>query len=215
MSFRGPSVGPFQVAELDVHLVNEIFRQIEELLKQFIGLAGTIQFYNTIHFDDSQYATVDELANVAASESAGISDLIPRGDHVHAHGSGYLPDAHHIAFEDLQANGVDVALASRKINLIAGTGITLTPAAGSITIDGSGSSGGGSATGTENVTDVDGSETHQPWELLTLNEDTMSGTEQAEGNAFQLKALQVVVAGDELVGDLQPLTDGNGNLVYA
>jgi len=40
-------------------------------------------------------ATTAELADVATVEVAGTSDTFTRGDHVHAHGSGYLPDAHH------------------------------------------------------------------------------------------------------------------------
>ena len=38
---------------------------------------------------------VAELADVAAAEVAGSDDTVPRGDHVHAHGSGYLANAHH------------------------------------------------------------------------------------------------------------------------
>ena len=36
-----------------------------------------------------------EIADVAATEAAGTGTVIPRPDHVHAHGSGYLADAHH------------------------------------------------------------------------------------------------------------------------
>lgn len=43
----------------------------------------------------ADYAGVTELADVAAAEAAGSATKLPRGDHVHAHGSGYLPDAHH------------------------------------------------------------------------------------------------------------------------
>ena len=44
MSYAGPSIGPWHVSELDVYLVNEIFRQIEEQIKLLRGLApsGTI-----------------------------------------------------------------------------------------------------------------------------------------------------------------------------
>lgn len=41
------------------------------------------------------YAGTADLADVAAAESAGAAVTVPRGDHVHAHGSGYLPNAHH------------------------------------------------------------------------------------------------------------------------
>src|SRR5262245_36756784 len=35
------------------------------------------------------YATTTDLADVALTESAGVSTSVPRGDHRHAHGSGY------------------------------------------------------------------------------------------------------------------------------
>ena len=41
------------------------------------------------------YAGAADLADVAAAESAGAAVTVPRGDHVHAHGSGYLANAHH------------------------------------------------------------------------------------------------------------------------
>lgn len=44
------------------------------------------------------YATTSEIADIAATEGAGSSGLIARGDHVHAHGTGYLPNAHHTSF---------------------------------------------------------------------------------------------------------------------
>lgn len=34
-------------------------------------------------------------ADVAATASAGATGALARAAHVHAHGSGYLPDAHH------------------------------------------------------------------------------------------------------------------------
>lgn len=44
---------------------------------------------------DHTLATTAEIADVAAVESAGTDTKVPAGDHVHAHGSGYLEDAHH------------------------------------------------------------------------------------------------------------------------
>ena len=38
MAYPGPSVGPWEVAELDVNLVNEVFRQIEEQINLLRGL---------------------------------------------------------------------------------------------------------------------------------------------------------------------------------
>ena len=35
-----------------------------------------------------QYATTAEIADIAGTEAAGSSDLVPRGDHVHAHPGG-------------------------------------------------------------------------------------------------------------------------------
>lgn len=41
------------------------------------------------------YGAAVDIANIAATEQQGISLLLARADHVHAHDAGYLPDAHH------------------------------------------------------------------------------------------------------------------------
>jgi hypothetical protein len=46
-------------------------------------------------------ATTAQITNVAATEAAGTSDTYARGDHRHAHGSGYSADAHHTQFHAL------------------------------------------------------------------------------------------------------------------
>ena len=208
----GPSVGPWQVAEIDIHLVNEIFRQIEEYIARIIGLLEEIPGFNTGTFPG--YATATELQDVAATEDAGTETVVTRGDHVHAHGINYLPDAHHVAFETLQANLVDVLLSARKINLAAGTNITLTPSAGQIEIAATGSGGGVSSadgqTLDEAVGDVGG-----PFDRVLLAEDTMNSYDLAQMDAIKLRALQLVVAGDDLVSDLHELTDGSGRMIYA
>lgn len=51
------------------------------------------------------YATVAALADVAAAEAAGTSPLVPRGDHVHAHGN-QTTATHHAAATNA-ANGFE------------------------------------------------------------------------------------------------------------
>lgn len=58
------------------------------------GLLATDDAGNDETDVNLDYATT-EIADVAAAESPGVSAKSPRGDHVHAHGTGYLPDAHH------------------------------------------------------------------------------------------------------------------------
>jgi len=61
-----------------------------------IGGVSANDHHNQAHDSaDHTKATTAEIADVAAAESAGTSDKVPAGDHVHAHGSGYLPNAHH------------------------------------------------------------------------------------------------------------------------
>lgn len=38
MTFPGPSIGPWEITELDIHLLNEVFRQIEEQISILRGL---------------------------------------------------------------------------------------------------------------------------------------------------------------------------------
>lgn len=41
MAYPGPSIGPWEIAELDINLVNEVFRQIEEQISILRGLRNT------------------------------------------------------------------------------------------------------------------------------------------------------------------------------
>lgn len=65
------------------------------------------------------YGGTAELADVAATEAAGTSNKVPRADHVHAHGSGYLPDAHHA-----QVHAHDGADGSGTVSHASLTGVT-------------------------------------------------------------------------------------------
>ncbi len=71
--------------------------------------------WNADHTVD--YATTTEVADVAAAEAAGTSALIARGDHVHAHGSGYLPDAHHARSHDHSTAGDGTSLSPATLIL--------------------------------------------------------------------------------------------------
>lgn len=82
------------------------------------------------------YATTTELADVGAVESAGTTATSARGDHVHYHGTGYLPDAHHAQIHsDADHSGANkvavriggVAVGTRNtVNLIQGNAIMVT-----------------------------------------------------------------------------------------
>jgi hypothetical protein len=50
---------------------------------------------------DHDRAEVGDIAAVAALAGAGTSVEVPNADHVHAHGTGYLPDAHHPQAHDI------------------------------------------------------------------------------------------------------------------
>lgn len=79
---------------------------------------------------DVDYGTTTELADVAAVEGAGVSALVSRADHIHYHGTGYLPNAHHNQVHDDSdhsgPNKVDVSVAGAligtrsKINFVSG-----------------------------------------------------------------------------------------------
>jgi hypothetical protein len=81
------------------------------------------------------FATVAELAAVAAGEDAGLSGTVPRGDHVHAHGTSYLPNAHHSQAHDHSLSGDGQTLIPNLLRL-ANQG-TVTIATGAITVTGS------------------------------------------------------------------------------
>lgn len=66
------------------------------------------------------YGTTTELADVAAAEGAGTSAKVARGDHVHAHGSGYLPDAHHARSHDHSNASDGTALVPESVEITGG-----------------------------------------------------------------------------------------------
>jgi hypothetical protein len=57
---------------------------------------------------------------VAAAEDDGTSALAARADHAHAHGTGYLPDAHHTQSHDHAGAGDGTALAPASLHVTAG-----------------------------------------------------------------------------------------------
>jgi hypothetical protein len=58
--------------------------------------------------------------DVAAAEADGVATTPARSDHVHAHGSGYLPDAHHARSHDHATAGDGTALAPVSLAVSAG-----------------------------------------------------------------------------------------------
>ena len=53
---------------------------------------------------DLAWADAADLADIAETEAAGSVVTVPFGDHIHAHGTGYLPDAHHVEFVQADAD---------------------------------------------------------------------------------------------------------------
>ena len=222
MSAGRVSDGPLEIAEIDIHLLNEVFRQIELRLDKLTGLAGTIQLYNTLILASSQYATTTNIADVAATEGAGTSTTLPRGDHVHAHGSGYLPNAHHNQVHaidgtdhtgNLDASAINFTPASVG-NWTGGVDPGQTDdaldqlASRTTTLEAGGSTSSGSG-------DEEQALGILPWEDTLLDETTLEMYDLAGGNAIKLKSLQLLTVGDDLVGELQSVTDGSDNPIYA
>jgi hypothetical protein len=58
--------------------------------------------------------------DVAAAEADGVAATPARSDHVHAHGTGYLPDAHHARSHDHATAGDGTALAPVSLAVSAG-----------------------------------------------------------------------------------------------
>lgn len=65
------------------------------------------------------WAGTSDLADIAAAEAAGSVAKWPYADHVHAHGSGYLPNAHHNQSHVLATNtalGADHTISGTAAN---------------------------------------------------------------------------------------------------
>jgi hypothetical protein len=58
------------------------------------GIAATLSRSDHRHARETP-ATGSSIADVSVAAAAGVATSFPRSDHVHGHGVGYLPDAHH------------------------------------------------------------------------------------------------------------------------
>ena len=120
MAYPGPSVGPWQIAEVDIHLINEIFRQIEENIDLLRGLRNDALSATGTTVGIVLHTHEDSLNGGNISHDDALDDV--------------SSDDHHAAFIGLKSDGSNVNPTSQRINLISGSGVTLTPAAGQITI---------------------------------------------------------------------------------
>jgi hypothetical protein len=191
--------------------INDVFRQIQHAIDYLAGLNGDVTIYDnvtfaeTVTFDPDQYATT-EIADVAATESAGTSDLIPRGDHVHKadHGSiaGLSDDDHSSLYPlitNFEADRATIATNWEDLTDGGETSLHTHPA---------------SSEGSDSDF-ADGAQTVQPWEIIQSNEDTLRVDNLAQGNAVALRALQPIsMGGDPEVTFAQFLTDDDGNVIY-
>lgn len=185
---------PYQVASLSIHEINDVFRQIQQAVDELRGLNGAVTLYGTLTFDSSQFGSTTDLQDVAATESVGTSEKLVRADHQHAHGTGYLPNAHHD-----QVHAIDGADHTGNLDASA---ITYTPA---VLADWNGSADPGdaddaldqladrmttveAATGTSVDPDtnfVDGPDTDQIWEKVIAG-NNITITEIGNGEAIKI-----------------------------
>ena len=202
---------PYQIMEVDVHQINDVFRQIQQAVDELRGLQGPVTIFDEVTFSDppvlptTAFAGTSTIADVAATEAAGTSTLIPRGDHVHKadHGSiaGLADDDHSLypLVTNFEADRATIAI--NWEDLTDGGETTL-------------HSHAGSSEGTESDFS-EGSDNEQPWEQIQSNEDTIRVDNHAQGNAVELRALQAItMGGDPEVTFAQFLTDDDGNVIY-
>lgn len=95
MAQRLSRSAPYQITDINIHSINDVFRQLQAAVDETKGLLGNITLYSAITFNSAQFGSTTDLKDVAATEDLGTSAKLVRADHRHAHGTGYLPDAHH------------------------------------------------------------------------------------------------------------------------
>lgn len=190
MAFPRPSIGPWQIAEIDVHLINEIFRQIEEHIGTLEGLSqgrvGNIAWHT--HETD---ATGGQISHDRALTDVSDDDHHPK---IHHHdgsdGSGTtdhgdltgLGDDDHTQYLLASAAGGRAAFATNWTDLTDGGDTTLH------------THGGSSSTTTDDSSFADGDATTQPWEVILIDKNIQI-TELAGGHAVKLRAMEPVATG--------------------
>ena len=183
MAYPRPSIGPWQIAEIDIHLLNEIFRQIEEHVGLLEGLSqarvGNIAWHT--HETD---ATGGQISHDRALTDVSDDDHHPK---IHHHdgsdGSGTTDHGNLTGLGD--DDHLQYILGSRA------DWTDLTD--GGDTILHTHSSGGSSSTSTT-TTDIDGDATTQPWEVILIDANIQI-TELAGGHAIKLRAMEPVATG--------------------
>lgn len=102
MAFPGPSIGPWQLAEIDVHILNEIFRQIEEQISLLRGLRSSVTVNSsgvgTATITIGQHTHSDSITGGQLSHDSALTDISTDDHHTKSHihssdGSGTVDGA--------------------------------------------------------------------------------------------------------------------------
>jgi len=186
MAYPRNSIGPWQIAEMDVHLINEIFRQIEEHVGTLEGMTqgrvGNIAWHT--HETDE---TGGQISHDLALTDVSDNDHHPK---IHTHGdddgSGDVDHGDLTGLADDDHSQYILGDRADWTDLTDGGDTTLHTH----------SSGGGSSS-TTTVDDnnfVDGDGTTQPFELIIIQKNIQI-TELAGGHALRLRAMEPVATG--------------------
>lgn len=186
MAKRLSRSAPYEVHSLDVHSINDVFRQIQAAIDELKGLAGEIHLFDSVNIDgdltvagDTNITGALTVSNVTFSSTSVITGL-------DASDVTYTPAV--LADWGSDPGNVDDALDF----LIANTGSS----ASTDLIDAD------TTPWEELVSD-------------SLGGGSMRIQSAAGGNAAELRALQPITVGDSLIGELQLLDDGTNALIYA
>ena len=136
MAFPGPSIGPWQLVELDIHIINEVFRQIEEQISLLRGLRSSTTVSSsgtgTATISIGQHTHESAVTGGILSHDDALTDVSANDHHDKSHshdgsdGSGSL--AAEIEFQDANETASHIS-----DEVFGGTGVTVTELA-----DGSG-----------------------------------------------------------------------------
>lgn len=196
MAVRISRNAPYEIVSIDIHSINEVFRQIQFAIDKLYGLNGAFEIYDSVKIDGDTNIT----GNLTVGGSTTVENLIINGTVTGI-------DASDVTYEPANLadwGGVDPGNVDDALDFLAAHA-------------GSGSGGGSAAVPTD--TDlIDADSTSAPWEVVesdSLDGGSMRIQAAANGNAGELRALQPITVGDSLVGELQLLDNGADKLIYA
>lgn len=193
MAYPGPSIGPWQIPFTgkwleDMVVINEVFRQIEEQIGILRGLRNEIGNFSI-------------AAHSHGSSSGGGTISMDHGAL-----TGLTDDDHTQYLLASQATS-RAAFTTNWTDLTDGGDTTLHTHAGG--------SGGGISSADGTTLDEAVGDVGAPFDRIHIRHDTMESYDLASMDALQLKALQLITVGDDLVTEVQVLSDSAGNPIYA